>query len=103
MTDLLRKFLDIISHSIFVNTLAVFFTITFLTKVFLGAAFVTGPVENLITFGTGFLFLLLLSVCYLIYKGHNSRLAEFTISLIIGLIYVLLTIGNVVSIKRVLE
>ena len=99
---MLRKFLDIISKSVVVNTFAVFFILTFLTKVFLCAPNIQDTLGDMITFGTGFLLALLSTVMYLIYKGHNSRIAEFTVSLILALIYLLLSIGNVVAIKNVL-
>ena len=97
-----RKFLDIISQSVVVNTFAVFFILTFLTKVFLCAPNIQDTLGDMITFGTGFLLVLLSAVMYLIYKGHNTRIAEFTVSLILALIYLLLSISNVVAIKNVL-
>ena len=99
---MLRKFLDIISKSIVVNTFAVFFILTFLAKIILCAPSIQDNLGTMITFGTGFLLALLFVVMYLIYKGHNSRVAEFTVSLILALIYLLLSIGNVVAIKSVL-
>lgn len=99
---MLRKFLDIISNSIVVNTFAVFFILTFLAKIILCAPSIQDNLGTMITFGTGFLLVLLFAVMYLIYKGHNSRIAEFTVSLILALIYLLLSIGNVVAIKSVL-
>lgn len=99
---MLRKFLDIISKSVVVNTFAVFFILTFLTKVFLCAPNIQDTLGDMITFGTGFLLVLLSAVMYLIYKGHSSRIAEFTVSLILALIYLLLGISNVVAIKSVL-
>ena len=99
---MLRKFLDIISNSIVVNTFAVFFILTFLAKIFLCAPIIQDKLGDMITFGTGFLLVLLSVVMYLIYKGHNSRIAEFTVSLILALIYLLLSIGTVVAIKSVL-
>lgn len=99
---MLRKFLDIISKSIVVNTFAIFFILTFLIKVFLCAPNIQDTLGDMITFGTGFLLVLLSTVIYLIYKGHSSRIAEFTVSLILALIYLLLSISNVVAIKNVL-
>ena len=99
---MLWKFLHIISKSVVVNTFAVFFILTFFTKIFLCAPNIQGMFGAMITFGTGFLLVLLLAVMYLIYKGHNSRIAEFTVSLILALIYLLLSINNVVAIKGVL-
>lgn len=99
---MLRKFLDIISQSVVVNTFAIFFILTFLTKVFLCAPNIQDTLGDMITFGTGFLLVLLSTVIYLIYKGHSSRIAEFTVSLILALIYLLLSISNVVAIKNVL-
>ena len=99
---MLWKFLDIISKSVVVNTFAVFFILTFFTKIFLCAPNIQGAFGTMITFGTGFLLVLLLAVMYLIYKGHNSRIAEFTVSLILALIYLLLSISNVVAIKNIL-
>ena len=99
---MLRKILDIISKSVIVNTFAVFFILTFFTKIFLCAPNIQGTFGTMITFGTGFLLVLLLTVMYLIYKGHNSRIAEFTVSLILALIYLLLSISNVVAIKNIL-
>ena len=99
---MLRKFLDIISKSIVVHTFAVFFILTFLAKIILCAPSIQDNLGTMITFGTGFLLALLFVVMYLIYKGHNSRVAEFTVSLILALIYLLLSIGNVVAIKSVL-
>lgn len=99
---MLRKFLDVISKSVVVNTFAVFFILTFLTKVFLCAPNIQDTLGTMITFGTGFLLVLLSAVMYLIYKGHNSRVAEFTVSLILALIYLLLSISNVIAIKGVL-
>lgn len=99
---MLWKFLDVISKSIVVNTFAVFFILTLLIKIFLCAPNIQGTFGAMITFGTGFLLVLLLAVMYLIYKGHNSKIAEFTISLILALIYLLLSISNVVAIKDVL-
>ena len=88
--------------SVIVNTFAVFFILTFLTKVFLCAPNIQDTLGTMITFGTGFLLVLLSVVMYLIYKGHNSRIAEFTVSLILALIYLLLSINNLVAIKGVL-
>ena len=99
---MLRKFLDIISKSVVVNTFAVFFVLTFLTKVFLCAPNIQDTLGTMITFGTGFLLVLLSVVMYIIYKGHNSKIAEFTVSLILALIYLLLSINNVVAINGVL-
>ena len=99
---MLRKFLDIISKSVVVNTFAVFFILTFLTKVFLCAPNIQDTLGTMITFGTGFLLVLLLAVMYLIYKGHNSRISEFTVSLILALIYLLLSINNIVAINSIL-
>ena len=99
---MLRKFLDLLSNSIVVNTFAVFFILTFLAKIILCAPSIQDNLGTMITFGTGFLLVLLFAVMYLIYKGHNSRIAEFTVSLILALIYLLLSIGNVVAIKSVL-
>ena len=99
---MLRKFLDIISKSIVVNIFAVFFILTFLTKVFLCVPNIQGTLGDMITFGTGFLLILLFAVIYLIYKGHSSRVTEFTVSLILALIYLLLGISNVVAINSIL-
>ena len=99
---MLKNFINIISKNLVVNILSIFFILTFLTKIFVSAPYLHDSLEDMITFGTGFLLVLLFGTMYLIHKGFNSRITEFIVSLILALIYFLLSISNVIAIKNVL-